>query len=429
MATYTVKKGKITGTSKKDKIAWKGQRDWQRALTVKAGKNNDVINFAASFYNKNKLYGNTGNDKILGGSKIDFIYGGSGNDTLLGNAGNDRIYAGTGNDLIDGGKNDDKIWGESGCNAITGNDGNDTIYGGEGYDAIDGGNGQDVIYLQKGTEEYASYTLKLGKKNIKLNESKRSFVLGGKGNDKILKAQGGAYIDGGVGKDTITAISGSNTIYGGDGDDSITCSSTNDNILYGGNGSDIIKSGAGNDYIEGGDGRDTINAGSGNDTIYGGTSNDTINAGGGNNMIYFKRGEGTDDIISGGGNDTLVFMDDSFETIRAWVDKENNNDLIIKGGDETSSVRARLKDYFSGGEHSVKYVQDKNGNTYNIEDITGVPSPSLSLSLSHAPILAERVAWETQKGEYAYVENYVPTGNEADIIPPLTTGNESIPLF
>ncbi len=428
MATYTVKKGKITGTSKKDKIGWKGQRDWQRALTVKAGKDNDVINFAASFYNKNKLYGDDGRDKIIGGSKIDYIYGGSGNDTLLGNSGNDRIYAGAGNDLIDGGKNDDKIWGESGCNAITGNDGNDTIYGGVGYDAIDGGNGQDVIYLQKGTEEYASYTLTLGKKNIKLNESKRTFVLGGKGNDKILRAQGGAYINAGDGKDTITAISGSNTIYGGAGDDSITISSIYSNTICGGDGSDIIKSGAGHDVIKGEDGRDNITAGSGDDSIYGGTSNDTINAGEGYNMIYFKRGEGTDDIISGGGYDTLVFMDDSFETIRAWVDKENNNDLIIKGGDATSWIRARLKDYFSGGEHSVKQVQDKNGEIRDITEIRGVP-PRVSMALMQAPLLAARVAWETQKDASSYIEDFTPTDKEPEIIPPFTTNNDGVPFL
>lgn len=426
MAKYTVKKGKITGTSKRDKIAWKGQLDWQRALTVKAGKGNDTINFVLSFYNKNKLYGDAGNDKILGGSKVDYIYGGSGNDILFGNSGDDRIYAGAGNDIIDGGKHNDKIWCETGCNAVTGNVGNDTIYAGVGYDAIDGGNGQDVIYLKKGSEKYASYTLKLGKITVTLNESQRTFVLGGKGNDKILKAQGGAYINGGDGKDTITAIAGRNTIYGGSGDDKITCSSVDDNKIYGGDGSDVIKSGAGNDFIDGGAGRDNITAGGGDDSIYGGASNDIINAGSGNNMIYFKRGEGTDDIISGGGNDTLVFSDDTFETIKGWVD---NDDLIIRGGDGTGSVRARLKDYYSDSEHSVKQVQDKNGNTYNIEDITGV-SPRSSMALLQAPMLAEKtVAWKTQKGGSSYEENHTLIGNGSEIIPPITAGNEGIPFL
>lgn len=215
MATFfTVKNGKIKGTSKKDKINWLGQRDWQRPLTVKAGKGNDLINFAASYFNKNKLYGEDGKDKILGGSKIDYIYGGAGNDTLLGNAGNDQIHAGAGNDLIDGGKGDDKIWcdkgtnavsggngndtiwGKSGINAISGGNNNDVIYAGVAYDAIDGGKGNDVIYLKAGSKNYKSVQLKLGKYNVTLNEEFRTYVRGGKGNDKILDAQGGAVIYG-----------------------------------------------------------------------------------------------------------------------------------------------------------------------------------------------------------------------------------------
>ena len=268
--------------------------------------------------------------------------------------------------------------------------------------------------------------MKLGKKTIQLDETKRTYVLGGKGNDKILKAQGGAYIDGGDGKDTITAIAGSNTIYGGTGDDSITINSIYSNTIYGGDGSDIIKSGAGHDYIEGGSGRDNTTAGSGDDSIYGGTSDDTINAGDGYNMIYFKRNEGTDNIISGGGNDTLIFLDETFETLKAWKD---NQDLIIRGGDDTASVRARLVGYYSGSEHSVKQVQDKNGNTYNVEEISGFQSRSFSMARQvnmEAPILAEKVAWETQKGEYANGADYAPIGKEVDLMPQLTTGYENI---
>ncbi len=93
---------KVTGTKKKDKITWTSNKLWKKALTVKAGAGNDVINFKKSNY-KNTLYGEAGNDKIYGGKKVDKIYGGKGNDKLYGYAGNDVIKGGAGNDYIDGG--------------------------------------------------------------------------------------------------------------------------------------------------------------------------------------------------------------------------------------------------------------------------------------------------------------------------------------
>ncbi len=138
---------KVTGTKKKDKITWTSNKLWKKALTVKAGAGNDVINFKKSNY-KNTLYGEAGNDKIYGGKKVDKIYGGKGNDKLYGYAGNDVIKGGAGNDYIDGGNGNDKIYGESGKNTIYGGAGNDVIYAGKGNDRIvyAKGSGNDVIY-------------------------------------------------------------------------------------------------------------------------------------------------------------------------------------------------------------------------------------------------------------------------------------------
>ena len=79
MVNYVVKKGTIKGTSKRDKITWKGQKGWQRALTVKAGK---------------------GNDKILKAQGGAYINGGDGKDTITAIAGSNTIYGGTGDDSI-----------------------------------------------------------------------------------------------------------------------------------------------------------------------------------------------------------------------------------------------------------------------------------------------------------------------------------------
>ena len=445
MATFfRVKNGKIKGTSKKDKINWLGQRDWQRPLTVKAGKGNDLINFAASYFNKNKLYGEAGKDKILGGSKTDYIYGGAGNDTLLGNSGNDQIHLGSGYDLADGGKGNDKIWCDSGVNAVTGGSNNDTIYGGDGYDAIDGGKGNDEISLKEGSKNYKSIELKLGKYSIKLTENLRTYVRGGSGNDKITNIYGGSLIYGDSGADTIKAISGNNTLYGGSGNDSIIGGSGNDyinggtgadtisannghNTILGGAQNDYIESGYGNDSIDGGTGYDTITASGGNNTIHGGSNddsitcgdgddiiygdggNDTINAGAGNNKIYFQSGGNSDIIISGGGSDILVFNDDTtYDSIRR---NSSNNDLVLKGN---SGFQVTLKDYFVI-EHSAKQVE-LGGVTYNIEDIlNGINAP---LSAPRRPMLnaanaivEEVAAWSNSNNGYAVSADVLGTEN------------------
>ena len=138
---------KVTGTKKKDKITWANTKPWKQALTVKAGAGNDVINFKKSNY-KNTLYGDAGNDKILGGKKVDKIFGGKGNDKLYGYNGNDVIKGGAGNDYIDGGNGNDKIYGDSGSNTLIGGAGNDVIYSGSGSDRIiySKNSGNDVIY-------------------------------------------------------------------------------------------------------------------------------------------------------------------------------------------------------------------------------------------------------------------------------------------
>ncbi|MBO7672347.1 hypothetical protein J6S88_02945 [bacterium] len=122
------KKGVITGTAQADRITWTSARDWMRALTVNAGKGNDIIDFRKSRYS-NKLNGQDGNDKIYGGSNVDIINGGNGNDKLFGYNGNDRIYGGKGNDTINAGKGTNLIY-------INKNEGTDTILNGGGNDTI-----------------------------------------------------------------------------------------------------------------------------------------------------------------------------------------------------------------------------------------------------------------------------------------------------
>lgn len=413
---YTVKDGKVKGTdNKKDIVNWLGQSAWQRGLTVKAAGGDDIINFAGSYFNNNKLYGEDGKDKILGGSKKDYIYGGAGNDTLLGNAGDDQIKGGGGYDLIDGGKGNDKIWGSSGINGISGGNGADTIYGGVGYDAIDGGHDNDVIYLQECSKEYESKTVKIGKTSITLTKDKRSYVRGGDGNDKILDIMGGAIVYGDGGKDTITAQSGNNTLYGGAGDDSITGGSGND-VIYGGAGKDKINAKGGKNKVYGGDGDDNIKCGGGNDIIYGGKGKDIINAGGGENTIYFKKGESVDTVVNGGGFDILVFEDYSSSDFYTYSD---GNDLMLRGGEAkaqlSDKVYARLQNFFSG-DHSAQEIKlsdgsyrlDSEGNLTPLDVLYSAPKASNNVNA----IVAGVAAWiGSDSGNLGLTDTFGSTDN------------------
>ena len=99
------------------------------------------------------IYGNGGNDTILGGDKDDWINGSEGNDTIYGgNGGKDVLSGDVGKDAIYGGKlnSDGTITYNTEAVEIYGGDGDDSIYSGKGDDFIWGGKGDDEITLNGG---------------------------------------------------------------------------------------------------------------------------------------------------------------------------------------------------------------------------------------------------------------------------------------
>ena len=60
-----------------------------------------------------QVFGNRGNDTIIGGSNFDSLNGGDGDDSLFGNGGMDSLLAGNGVDFLVGGADDDTIIGGS----------------------------------------------------------------------------------------------------------------------------------------------------------------------------------------------------------------------------------------------------------------------------------------------------------------------------
>jgi serralysin len=74
-------------------------------VTAFGGDGNDqFLGHSASASARLVLYGEAGDDKVIGGGAGDYLNGGSNNDTLDGNSGNDILIGGTGDDVLTGGR-------------------------------------------------------------------------------------------------------------------------------------------------------------------------------------------------------------------------------------------------------------------------------------------------------------------------------------
>jgi len=107
-------------------------------LEVRGG---DGMDFLSGLNNQDdRLYGENGNDVLLGNGGNDQLYGGNGVDTLVGFAGNDDLYGGNGNDVL------------------YGLEGNDVLDGGAGSDKLYGAVGDDILG-SKGFSDFYGYTI------------------------------------------------------------------------------------------------------------------------------------------------------------------------------------------------------------------------------------------------------------------------------
>ncbi|MDA8129849.1 MAG: hypothetical protein M0Z73_14285 [Betaproteobacteria bacterium] len=111
------------------------------------------------------LWGEAGDDVLVGGAFSGMFAGGFGNDTITGGAGvnfiwgDDQAVAGGGKDTIVGGNDydyvvagdgDDVVYGNGGDDNLSGNAGNDTLNGGAGTDTMMGGAGDDIYVVGRG---------------------------------------------------------------------------------------------------------------------------------------------------------------------------------------------------------------------------------------------------------------------------------------
>ena len=191
-------------------------RDYNLTVGEDGGYGNDII--LAGNDNGSTLFGDEGNDVLIGGAGEDKLFGSEDNDTIYGGDGTDELYGGYGDDVLYGGAGDDELYGSYGNDVLIGGDGEDELFGSEGNDTLYGGDGTDYLYGDEGDD----------------------VLYGGAGTDNLR---------GGEGNDRLYATAGTDELFGDEGDDTITVSGGNGHVLRGGTGSDtyVVDTAFGND--------------------------------------------------------------------------------------------------------------------------------------------------------------------------------------
>ena len=322
----------------------------------------------------------TGIENLRGGMGADVLTGDdTGDNILFGNQGDDELMGGAGNDTLRGGMGDDELMGGAGNDKVKGDRGDDVLYGGEGMDTfvIRMGDGDDEIRdFEKGADKImfgaeklslaaaqaiiatetvrsvaGEYTYRYGDASVttrvQLQVSDLYAVQPdpepdpdpdpvdpllslGDGNDSWPSTtahnnRGADHVDGGKGNDTLRGGVDNDTLKGGAGNDMVNGEADHDK-LYGGDGTDTLEGGDGADMLDGGKGNDKLYGGARrggtgenvvdqhalpandpdrgyDDTLMGGEGNDLLYGGGGADML--DGGAGKDSLHGGAGNDTI----------------------------------------------------------------------------------------------------------------------------
>ena len=214
-------------------------------VTLKAlGGNDTVSSYGASNV---KVYGNAGNDSLLGSGNKVTLSGDSGKDfvRIFKDATSFKAYGGAGNDTIDGGGTKSTLNGGSGNDRFI-------VYSNDVRTRVNGDAGNDYVLIYNGAT--------------------RPTVSGGSGKDTIYSGAASASLSGGSGNDYFNIYYNSTypTIYGGTGNDTIqNYSSSKTTYVYKkGDGKDVINGfNFGTDRIKLTSGSITKKSYSGNDVI------------------------------------------------------------------------------------------------------------------------------------------------------------------
>ncbi|WP_341929606.1 S8 family serine peptidase, partial [Methyloversatilis discipulorum] len=184
------------------------------------------------------------------------VYGNVGNDVLIGTAGANWLVGGQGSDSFDAGDGDDML-------IIDAADLQQNIDAGDGFDMVQvvGSEGVTLNMAQAGVEVVAGGTgddifIGGGRSSVFVRaDDGDDIVIGGAANDGLSGENGNDLIDGGAGNDVIRGGRGQDQLLGGSGDDLIE-GGQDDDRLAGGDGNDVLKGQQGDDSLDGGEGTD-----------------------------------------------------------------------------------------------------------------------------------------------------------------------------
>jgi len=248
------------------------------------------------------IYGDDGDDIILGGynesgpgapATTDYLYGNTSNDIIIGD-----------NGLLDFSPNasttddprDVVLYSietiapdDGGDDIIYGNEANDIIFGGDEDDTIDAGEGNNIVFGDNGLIDYVRAETDPGvpgadldQGDIDLIESNATTFAGGI--DNITSGDGQDIIIGGRFGDTVNAGNGDNLVIGDSG--RITAADADDPQFAG-----MPMTFGLIETIEPDDGgKDNVTTGSGFDIVLGGDEGDTVDVGEGNNIVLGDNG-------------------------------------------------------------------------------------------------------------------------------------------
>ncbi|HSJ50652.1 MAG TPA: calcium-binding protein [Actinomycetota bacterium] len=212
-----------------------------RSILVRAGGGDDDVDLSAvrrrefDILLEIGVFGEGGDDTVIGSQLADRIDGGAGEDTLRGGRGADTLVPGPGGGAVAGGPGSDVV-----------------VVSGAGSWVI-----LDRRILHRDRDEITT-----------LKSVERLTYRGGVGRDEVdaTAFSGRLFLDGGPGADVLLGGPGHDLIRGKGGDDR----------LHGGPGNDLLEGGPGDDELSGGPGDDQLQGGPGDDRCVGGPGADSL---------------------------------------------------------------------------------------------------------------------------------------------------------
>jgi Ca2+-binding RTX toxin-like protein len=227
-----------------------------------AGDLEDFISVAASpredCCGPHELFGDDGNDVLVGGPRLDSLNGGAGNDVLSGGGSPPDISGTQDVECLLCGAN--SLYGGSGDDVLLGGAEEDDLVGGEGADIMSGGADRDAVV-------YTSFMFSSpGPVHVFLDDLPNDGLVGER--DDVRSDV--EFVGGTSANDVLVGNPGRNDLFGGLGNDILKGRGGNDD-LEGWKGDDTLKPGAGRDLAGGGPGADTFRTRDGTrDKVFGG---------------------------------------------------------------------------------------------------------------------------------------------------------------